>query len=519
MKQYNVGIYLRLSKDDGDNEESESITNQRKIILDYIAENEDMYFFKEYVDDGYSGSNFNRPGFKQMLKDIENNEIDIVITKNLARFGRNYIETGHYIEKYFPDHRVRYIAILDNIDNFEDSINNDFLPFMGVLNEKHCKDTSIAVKRSKRKRMEDGIYACNTAPFGYKKDPNNPGKLIVDEVSSKTVKKIFELKLQGLTCNQIVTYMEENNYQTPSQYMNIRGFEKLPNKDIWKRSSITKILGNKVYLGHSVRGKTQNISYKSKKRIHIKRNDFIIVENTHEALVTKEVFDKIHNTKKYGYTREVTENNHLLNEFIFCKDCGKRLIYKKRRDKVFIYCRNNSENSKLCSNNCRIDYDIIEDKIFTYIMNLYDEYINKSKNKDKLYKKCIVSNLQDDSKKIKDSEMELSNINNKISSLYSQRLSGKIKEDDYKERYEALSKKRKIITEELETKQNKFNIEKNKIDSIGKKRELFSKLRKIDKNNLKIEDIRKLIEKIEVLKNEIYIKFTFNEIGTFNHEI
>ena len=225
MLKHNVAIYLRLSKEDGDDFESESITNQRKIIRDYIAKFDNMQIYDEYIDDGYSGANFDRPSFKRMLKDIESKKINMVITKNLARFGRNYIEAGSYIEKYFPDHMVRYIAILDDIDNFKDSASNDFMPLKSVFNEKYCKNTSDAIKKSKRRKMQEGYYNCNTAPFGYNKDPDNPGKLIIDKESSKTVKKIFELKLNGYTISQIVKYLDENKYITPAEYLKIRGQE------------------------------------------------------------------------------------------------------------------------------------------------------------------------------------------------------------------------------------------------------------------------------------------------------
>ena len=191
----NIAIYLRLSKDDGDTEESESISNQRAIILDYINKNFEYENYYEYVDDGVSGATFNRPGFKKMLNELKSNEIDLVITKNLARFARNYIEAGAYIEKQFPDNNIRYIAILDGIDNFEDRVENEFAPIKGVFNELFCKETSKSVKKSKRRKMKEGIYSCNVAPFGYKKDPENKGKLIIDEKASKIVKRIFLLKL------------------------------------------------------------------------------------------------------------------------------------------------------------------------------------------------------------------------------------------------------------------------------------------------------------------------------------
>ena len=194
---------MRLSKDDGDREESESITNQRNIIYDFIKENFDYENCYEYVDDGYTGANFNRPGFKNMISDIDDKKINLVITKNLARLGRNYIDTGEYIEKIFINKNVRYIAILDKVDNFEDRVTNDFVPLKGVFNELFCRETSKNIKKTKRKRMQEGFYACNTAPYGYKKDPEEQGKLIIDVYAAKIVKKIFMLKLEGYTDKKI----------------------------------------------------------------------------------------------------------------------------------------------------------------------------------------------------------------------------------------------------------------------------------------------------------------------------
>lgn len=512
---YKVGIYLRLSRDDGDDVESESITNQRKIIKDYIEKNENIFFYDEYVDDGYSGANFDRPSFKRLLNDIENKNINMVITKNLARLGRNYIETGNYIEKYFPDHKVRYIAILDNVDNFEESVSNDFIPIKSVFNEKHCKDTSIAVKRTKRKRMEEGFYACTTAPFGYKKDPENPGKLLIDEESSQTVKKIFELKLNGYTCNKIVEYLDKNRYLTPAQYMNIRGLEKIENKDVWRKSSVIKILGNQVYLGHCLRGKTQKISYKNKDKIFVKRKDFIITKNTHEAIISEEVFNKVHNTRKYGLTRIVENNDYLLNNFIYCKNCGKRLIFKKVRKKVYVYCRNYSENTRLCLNDCRLDYYLIESKILEYISKMYKEYLKNDKVKDNLYKKCINNTIEKKEEELKELKNLLNKVNFKISSLYNQRLSEKISEDEYKNRYNSLLEQRKEYSVKTTEKEDEINNENKKINTLNEKKSVLNKIAKLEKKDFKDINFGELIDRVEVFKKEVNIKFNFSEVGTF----
>ncbi len=513
---YNVAIYLRLSKEDGDNVESESIINQRKIIKEYINKHQEMIIYDEYVDDGYSGANFNRPAFNRMLQDIEEKKIDIIVTKNLARLGRNYIETGEYIEKYFPDHRVRYIAILDKVDNFNDSVSNDFIPIKSVFNEKHCRDTSIAVKKTKRRKMQEGYYACNTAPFGYKKDPNNPGKLIIDEESSKTVKKIFELKENGYTIQQIVNYLDNNHYKTPAEYLKIRGLEGVKEKNIWRRGSVIRILCNKVYLGHCVRGKTQNISYKSKDRIYVKRNNFIITENTHKPIISEETFNKVHNINKYGTIRDYKESNYLLKNFIYCKNCGKKLIFKKERKKIYVYCRNNSENSKLCCNNCRINYEQLEDRIYQFIVNMSNEYLKNDKVKDKLVKKYTSNIIKEQIDNLEKLKLSLGKTNFKITSLYNQRLSNDIEEEDYKIRYTTLLEQRKETNEKISQMEKKIEENKLKLNTISKKKDILKKISKLEKDDLKKINMGELINKIEVLKSEVYIYFNFSDIEKIN---
>lgn len=513
---YNVGMYLRLSKDDGDDIESESITNQRKLIKDYINKNEYMKIYDEYIDDGYSGANFNRPGFKRLLRDIESRKINMVITKNLARLGRNYIETGNYVEKYFPDYRVRYIAILDNIDNFKESVSNDFIPIKSVFNEKYCRDTSIAVKKTKRRKMLEGFYACNTAPFGYKKDPNTPGKLIVDEESSKTVKKIFSLKLKGYTTNEIVQYLDKNKYVTPAEYMKIRGHEYIENKNLWRRSTVTRILCNKVYLGHCVRGKTKSISYKFKDRISVKRNDFIIVKNTHEPIISEEIFEKIHDTQKYGAIRENSDINYFLKDLIYCKNCGKRLIFKKARNRVVIYCRNYDENPKLCSNNSKLDYYAIENKLFGYISNMYKKCFKDDKVKDNLYKRYAENILKKFEEDLKQLNISLDQINFRITSLYNKRLLEKINDDEYKNRYTILVKKRKELLDNIADKEKEIKNKRDKLNTLNEKNSILKKIETLDIRDFKNVNVGELIEKIEVFKQEIKVNFQFAEVGKFS---
>ena len=509
---YNVGVYLRISREDGDNKESESISNQRKIIKDFIEKNKNYKVYDEYIDDGYSGANFNRPDFKRLIDDIKKKKINMVITKNLARLGRNYIEVGNYIEKFFPNLGVRYIAVLDKVDNFSDTVSNDLVALKSVFNEKHCKDTSLAVKKSKRRRMKEGVYACNTAPFGYKKDPKNNGKLLVDEESSKTVKKIFELRLKGMKIREIVEYLDKNKYPTPIVYMKTKGLEKVEKKELWRRGSVTRILGNQVYLGHCLRGKTTKISYKTKSRNYVKRSDWILTKNTHEALVSEDDFNKIHNNNKYGMTIQKNNSDYLLKNFIYCRECGRKLNLKRERKRIYLVCSKHYQNSKLCSNNCKIEYNAIEKKIVKRINRIYLEYINGDDIIDKLCKSYAKKKINNFKIQYNEIEETLDKLKFRITSLYNQRLQDKIDENQYKEEYKKLSFKRNELIEKLEKEKLKINEEEKKIKSVNEKSKIIKRLKKFNLEKLNEEELKNIIERIEVYKNEINVEFLFTEI-------
>ncbi len=221
MREFkNVGIYMRLSKDDGDKLESESITNQRKLLERY-ADDVGIKINKEYIDDGFSGTNFNRPKFKEMINDVILGKIDTIIVKDLSRFARESIDASEYIEKFFPEHNVRFIAVLDNVDTYLENLANILIEFKLYNNQKFAKDISDKMKKSKRNNMEKGLYMATYPPYGYVKDKENRGKLIVDEKSSKIVKKIYKFYLEGKTSVYIAKYLTSNKVKTPAEYYNI----------------------------------------------------------------------------------------------------------------------------------------------------------------------------------------------------------------------------------------------------------------------------------------------------------
>lgn len=509
----NIAIYMRLSKDDGDKEESESIRNQRKIINDFIEENFIYNNCFEYVDDGYTGANFNRPGFKNMISDLNNKNINLVITKNLARFGRNYIDSGEYIEKYFIDKNVRYIAILDKVDNFEDRVSNDFVPIKGVFNEMFCRETSKSVKKSKRRKMQEGFYACNTPPYGYKKNPEEPGKLIIDEYASAIVKRIFDLKLNGMTEKEIAEVLNKENIKTPLQYLKVKGLS-MDTNQIWTRVSVSRILRNGVYTGDCIRGNTQNISYKSKKRVFIKRNDLIITENTHEAIISKEIFEKIHDNSKFGITKdEYKKIDTKFADFMYCEYCHKKMSKRNQRGKINLHCTSNRLSNELCEFKKNYFYEQIEPLIIDEITKTFEKYFRDNSLKNRIYKRYNTIKTKELASELKNVDMELRKITFKISKLYNDRLSGEINEDDYKTEYKILVDKRKIAEENKKNMDLQYEEFKKKGIELTSKTDIIKNLlKRIKKNDFTLEDAEEIVKKIEIGKENIIIHFNFSDL-------
>lgn len=501
-----IALYLRLSKEDGDDEESESITNQRALIKKYIEENFIYEKCIEYIDDGYTGANFDRPGFQRMLQDIKAKKINLVITKNLSRFAREYKESGEYIEKIFVDYFVRYIAILDNVDNFKDSATNDFAPIKSVFNEMFCRETSKAVKKSKKLKMLDGFYSCNVAPYGYEKS-DKKGKLAVDEKAAKVVRLIFDMKVKGKSNRQIAKYLNENNIDTPSCYLHIKKVEDKKNASIWKTSTINRILCNQVYLGHCIRGKSQKLSYKNKARTYIRREDCIINENTHEAIIDKETFKKVH-TSKYGGVIKQNQINVTLRDLIYCDNCGCRMGIRKNRNDTFkIYCTKNCESEIICSNSVKIDYDYLECNVINQIIKYYNEHINFNLFKDKVLKVYINLKKKECNERKKQLLKKLNEIKFNILKIYNDRLCENISENQYKIKYEELVSERNKLNNDLEGENKKISDMQDRILILEDINNI------LDRFNQKIfwkKDIKKLIKKVRINNENLIIDYTFS---------
>ena len=330
---YKVAAYLRLSVEDGDKEVSDSIVSQKSIIEEKIKKlGREFELYDFYIDDGYTGLNTDRPNFQRMLEDIERKKVNCVITKDLSRLSRNNFEANYYIEIFFLEREIRYIAILDNVDTYLKNSNNDMIQFKTLINDWYSKDISRKVKSGVWARKEKGLYVAAKAPYGYVKDENDRNRLVVNEEEARIVKKIFQMYNKGKTMGEIARKLQDDKIYAPSY----NGFEKNKNgKYGWTYSTISKILKNKVYLGHTEYGKVMNLSYKSKKVKQVPRSEWKIAHNTHKAIIEQDVFDTAQ--KRIVLNQRAKSHTHkwILNGIVYCKECGEPMQLKVKYRNLF----------------------------------------------------------------------------------------------------------------------------------------------------------------------------------------
>lgn len=331
---YTAALYMRLSKDDDGAAESASIITQRKMLRSYAAEH-GYVVFDEYVDDGWSGTNFDRPDFKRMIGDIEAKKVNMVITKDLSRLGRDYITAGQYTEIYFPSKGVRYIAIHDGYDS--DSPYSDIAPFKNVINEMYARDTSKKIRSAFATKMRDGAYIAAFAPYGYQKDPADKNHLVVDRQSGQVVKRIFRMAAEGAPPTEIARSLNERGIPPPAVYrcMTHDGLEvsAYSKRQEWTSATIAKMLRNVVYLGHIAQGKTTKVSFKSQLTVRNPREQWIVVENTHEALVDQETFDLARRRTMARTCEKKGTFYNLFSGIAKCADCGRNMSATGTRKK------------------------------------------------------------------------------------------------------------------------------------------------------------------------------------------
>ena len=511
---YHAALYIRLSKEDESEGPSQSVQNQESLLREFVQQHR-LSVYDTYVDDGWSGTNFDRPSFQRMIADIEARKVNMVITKDLSRLGRDYIMTGHYMERYFPEHRVRYISLLDGIDIGVDSTANDITPFRAIMNDMYAKDISKKIKSVKRDKQRKGQFIGGKPVYGYKMHPTEKNKIVIDEEVAPIVRRVFALALSGMSCRNIAVLLNQEGIPTPATYANLPVARPGPYTGLWSSERISDMLQNETYIGNMVQGRSVKISYKSKKCLKQGPANWVIVEGTHEPLVDAETFRKVRmlvNSRKHTRSRTY---DFLLKGLIFCHECGYPLAVLNRKnamgeDVLYFVCRTYQRFTKagVCSSHS-IKEKTVTDAVIDKVREVCRAYLNP----DELLP--MAREAVENSRKQSSLETELQAVQSKIDSLtanldrmYTDRLNGLLPEEDFQRIFNRAKLDRKLLEEkrqELELRK------KSSVRPEDRAKELVQRF--IETAGESRELLVSLIERVELTEDkEVIIKFRFAQL-------
>ncbi len=527
MKKYKATMYVRLSNSDDikNNEESNSIVNQKRLIQDYVKNQPDIEIVSEKVDDGYSGIIFERPAFSEMIEDIESGKINCIIVKDLSRFGREYIETGRYLQKVFPAYGVRFIAINDNIDTEKENSSNDSLitSFKSLINDSYCRDISIKTRTALDIKRKKGEYIGASPKYGYVRSKDNKHQLVIDEYAAQVVKDIYAMKIEGISALSIANKLNDLGVLSPIEYKKEKGLPypkggHCDNKDSkWSATSVIRILSDEIYIGNLVQGKKTKINYKINKQIDKPKDEWIRVENTHEAIIDKKTFELVQRTMLLDTrTAPNSEGIYLFSGILVCGYCGNRMTRKtvRRGDKKYIYYNCPITKKQGCKGEL-----IREDKLIECTLHSIKAHIDSIISIDEILKnideKVIEENkINKINETIKTNENKIKELNLYKSTLYKNMIDGILSKEEhkrYKNNYdlEIADYKQAISTLESEIK----NIKKREMNKLIK---YFKSLENVETLDRKI--VISLINSI-LIKNKNSIKINFNYKHEFQEKL
>lgn len=523
-----TALYCRLSRDDEYNGDSMSIQNQKELLLKYANDN-GYYNTEFFVDDGYTGTNFDRPDFKRLIEAVEDGKIGTVIVKDLSRFGREYLQTGFYTEMYLPDNDVRFIAINDSVDS--DMGDNDFAPFRNIINEWYAKDCSKKIRAVMKMKAQRGDCLTGMAPYGYMKDPNDKTKLIPSD-RADYVKMMYRMAIEGCSCGEIATKMRSMNLPIPKADNYIRNglencasYPKYPY--YWLKATVKSILLNPVYTGRTVALRYTNKSYKNKKRIERPEDEWVVTDNTHEALVSQEDYDTVYKRLSVKTRDKVTNPDNIFRGLVMCPDCGKVHGFSKRYD------NRNSKGVYRCQTAIRYRKDYCSSHYITF-EQLYDvvladvqrhatlfeenadkyiDILSKASETDKIKERTSLFKEQDKAKK------RIGELDTLLQKIYEDMVFGVIS----KERYMSMSENMENELSVLKARSNEISAALQENDNNRTNAEKFAELIEdyIGITELDYELVHTLIEKIyihereningkAVVKVDIYYRFIGN---------
>ena len=451
-------IYARLSKEEEGKtpeEQSKSIQNHIDICKRYIEDEQQKYpnikfeIVAELYDDGISGTTFERDDFKELIKLIEAKKANMVITKDQSRFGREHIETDNYMERWFPEHNVRYVAVLDGVDTYvPESANNDMAPIKNWMNEMYAKHTSRAVKATKRENAKKGIWNGGEPPLGLQIDPDNEGCLIIEPIGAEIVKRIFNLALENKSIDQIADILIEDKVPIPTIIKDNARTLNMDIVDLWNTSTIRDLLENEMYKGTMVQCKTTTLSHKSRKIIYLPKEDWIRVPNKVPAIIDEKQFDNVQLLIGTNKNTTINSYNYLLKGMLICKDCKHTIgiqHYNERKNNYTVcnYYRKYGKRKDVCTAH-RFIYEELEKLVIKNIKKECMQYVKDTNFASKLKEKVQSKELQTNIKiKIDKSKREIVKLNKDLDKMYKRLDTGIIGEEQYqrlrKETEEAIS--------------------------------------------------------------------------------
>lgn len=502
-----TALYCRLSVDDELNGESNSITHQKEMLEEYAQKN-NFYNIKFYVDDGYSGTNFNRPAFKELIKNIDSGIVGTVIVKDMSRLGRDYLKVGYYSEVYFGEAGVHFIAVNDNVDNTIEN-DSDFTPFRNIMNEWYAKDTSKKVRAVIRAKGMSGKSTCNCPPYGYIKDEN--GNWLVEKEAAEIVKRIYRLCIEGYGPMQISKKLNAQKAISPVVWKNKVGWkyklEKVDHPELWTVSAIRRILSNPIYLGNTVNFRTKKKSYKSHSVVYLPKDEWVIFEDTHEAIIDRDTFDTVQKLRE-GVRRRVSIDGEMsiFSGLLYCADCGAKMYLNRHRgsEKDAFNCASyRKEKERTCTSHY-ITLHAIEDIVLYDLQRVLGmakgketEFVSMLQEKNK---KMTKSDLSEKAKECDEAEKRIAVLDRIIQNLYEDKVSGTLSEErfiklskNYESEQAELTDKVKFLKDEL------MAVQKETAD-INKFMRLIKRYTEITELNAEI--VRTFIDKIYVHKGE-----------------
>lgn len=513
MKIYNAGLYTRLSREDeGNSSQSESIKNQIDFLTKYVLD-QGWNIVDIYIDDGYTGTNFDRPNFNRMIEDIEAGKVNLVITKDLSRLGRDYIGVGTYLERYFPERRIRYIAVNDGIDTLSHSSANDVTPFKAVMNDYYAKDISSKVRSIFRNKVASGKFIGAFAPYGYKKDQNDNSKLVVDEVAAATVRRIFKLYIEGKGLSHIAHTLNSEGIPNPSSYKAAEGRYrngKIKNQ-LWVHNTVRVILTSPTYAGNMTQSKFQKVNYKSKKLLTLDKDSWVVVPDTHEPIVSVEDFQLVQKMlhRKSSLNVMSKKITKLLSGFIFCGDCGEYMTFTRtQKGEEYAVCSKYKRYTvKYCTRHA-IKVSELEAAVLEDIRTMLNTVINCEDIAKEVQKRPGNSRKSSITQEIVNIERKLEETNYTIRNLYKDKVKGILSESEFIDMNKGYNKDKEVLVykyNELQGLLNQQTKRDNEVENV-----LTTVKSLVEVQSLSREILEKLVDKIEIYEdNSIRITYKF----------